>query len=182
MQTMTLSLIPLFGVLALPITSEADSQVTYTEFRECGVLVEDTVRLACFDAILKGDVFTQEHVEAALESKFGQENLPPPTPPPVVSDLPSAVHAADEKEVQPPGVEPKPISNGEILVEVIKVVKGSSGLLLYLSNEQVWAQSDNRSLGPIRAPFTGTIKKASLGTYRFSPSNSNRAIQVKRRR
>lgn len=146
------------AALALPAFAADDEDfpaTAPTTFQECAVVPDDTLRLACYDEIANAQFpDTMKKMREARETKKKRD---------FGLFLTGPGQELDELEVT-----------------FINVRKNPYGkVVLTTEDGQIWVQTDSKSL-TYKQPIKGTLKKALMGSYIFSPEGNNRAIKVER--
>lgn len=109
----------------------------------CGTLVEDAARLACYDR------------------RFSTKAAPLPAPPPLIG----FGLTAEQQQIAARVDYPTPEIN-QISVRVATMKKRPTGeMLITLENGQVWGQSETYRRARVKAGDTVIIRRAALGSF-----------------
>lgn len=172
-------------LLALPVHA--------AEPQRCATIVEDTARLACYDAVYgapapaptRAATATAAPSQDAPVGTTATSTAPPPTPVAAGAVAAGAVAAGTAAAAGPatpedqfgltpaqvrkkPEPAPEPAAPESIESVLKELTKRRTGELIYtLENGQRWVQVEADSAGKLAPGASVTIRKASMGSYKL---------------
>ncbi len=145
----------LTSLSAFALQSEGVDKV-YNTVEECRAIERDSTRVACYDTIVDGSVFTIAAKKKAEREAFGRFDI--------------------KNEKGAPSEEPE-----AVIVEIVSVKRLASGRRQFTTKDgQIWRQLSSGHMAPERTPFKAELKKGSLGSYSIVSLKWPKLIKVKR--
>ena len=130
------------------------------DLAQCAILVQESVRAACFDAaasVVADSSSLVQPTRATSETELGQEQLE------TVAQKKSKTKAR------------------EISATVIELRRNAFGLYsFHLDNGQIWQQTENDRFVPPDNDFPVEIRRGAISGYRLHIHNQNKTLRVKR--
>lgn len=164
--------------LAGVLLASAGAAAQIEGFRACASIVDNSGRLACYDAAL-------EAADAEAAARLAEQRR--------AAELAAAQAAAEAKARQEQerlaafgaeGTRKREDADEEkirqISATVAGVSEGANGVTVTLDNGQVWYQTERQPLPMIRPGDEVTIRRGMLGNYRMTFERVRRTISVRR--
>lgn len=128
----------------------------YSTVQECRGIKRDSTRVACYDAIVDGGVFTIEVRRKAERRAIGKSQL-----------------KSDDGSVRD---EPE-----KVVVEIVEVKKLPNRRLQFRTADgQIWRQRSSDHMAPERTPFPAEIRQGAFGSYGLTSLKWPKLIKVER--
>lgn len=137
-------------------TAQEISETAYKTVQECRGIENSSTRVACYDTVVDGSIFTIEERRRAERKSIGQSQL---------KNEDGTIRGEPEK----------------VIVEIVDVKKLPTGKLQFTTADgQIWRQNSSGHMAPEKTPFQAEIRQGRLGSYSIVSLRWPKLIKVTR--
>lgn len=141
---------------ALPSQAREQGAGEYNSVQDCRGIQRDSIRVACYDTVVDGGVFTIEVRKKAERQAFGKSQLKSEDG--TVRDEPA-----------------------KVIVEIVEVkTLANRRLQFHTADDQVWRQRSSAQMAPEKTPFPAEIRQGAFGSYGLTSLKWPKLIKVER--
>ncbi len=136
--------------------AQTEEDIEYKKVQECRSIESDNSRVACYDTVVDGGVFTVETRRKAERRAFGKSQLKSEDG--LIKDEPA-----------------------NVFVEIVEVKTLRSGRRQFKTSDgQIWRQRSSSHMAPERTPFQAEIRQGAFGSYGLVSVKWPKLIKVER--
>ncbi|MBL4782912.1 MAG: hypothetical protein JKY34_03535 [Kordiimonadaceae bacterium] len=172
------ALVPLAPLAALVIMPQAalaaaEPAQAYKNAKECRSIGTASTRLACYDSVTDGIIFTMAVRNKAARDAFGIAS--------VKGKKTKSMPAPKSKEVAPVKSVDTNDEAKQVRVSIISTTKLKTGKHIFITSDgQVWRQLSADYVAREKFPYKAILKQGRLGSYSLVSVKYPKTIKVKR--